>query len=95
MINDFEWDERKADSNLKKHGISFNEAITVFEDPLCLTFDDPIYSNSEERYLTIGYSYQNRLLLVVNTEREGNIRIISARKVTKNERKIYEQNNQF
>lgn len=95
MVNDFEWDERKADSNLKKHGISFNEAMTVFEDTLSLTFDDPIHSNSEERYLTIGYSCQNRLLLVVNTERRDNIRIISARKATKNERKIYEQNNEF
>ena len=64
--------------------------MTVFENPLSLTFDDPIHSNSEERYLTIGYSCQNRLLLVVN-----NVRIISARKATKNERKIYEQNNEF
>ncbi len=95
MVSNFEWDERKADNNLKKHGISFNEAMTVFEDPLCLTFDDPIHSNSEQRYLTIGYSCQNRLLLVINTERERNIRVISARKVTKNERKIYEQNNEF
>ncbi len=69
--------------------------MTVFDDLLSLTLDDPIHSESEERYLTIGYSCQNRLLLVVNTERQGNMRIISARKVTKNERKIYEQNNQF
>lgn len=95
MTNIFEWDEKKAKSNLKKHGVSFNEAKTVFEDPFSLTLEDPIHSELEERYLTIGYSCQNRLLLVVNTERQGNIRIISTRKVTKNERKIYEENNEF
>jgi uncharacterized protein len=62
---------------------------------LSLTLEDPIHSELEERYLTIGYSCQNRLLLVVNTERQGNIRIISTRKVTKNERKIYEENNEL
>lgn len=95
MTANFEWDEEKASLNLKKHGISFNEAITVFEDPYSITLDDPIHSQLEARFLIIGYSRYNRLLLVVHTEREKNIRIISARRVTNGERKLYEQDNFF
>ncbi len=90
MTTNFEWDEEKAQVNLTKHGISFNEARTVFEDFSSITLNDPTHSISEFRFLTIGYSSQNRLLLVVHTEREQAIRIISARKVTNGERKLYE-----
>jgi hypothetical protein len=94
MTTNFEWDKDKAKINLRKHDISFNEAKTVFEDPYSLTLDDPTHSILEDRFLTIGYSSQNRLLLVVHTERQGHIRIISARRVTKHERRIYEQSNE-
>ena len=86
-----EWDEEKAQSNLIKHGISFEEAATVFDDPVAVTFSDQEHSEMEARYVTIGYSTQPRLLLVINTERDDNIRIISARKATTAERKSYEQ----
>ncbi len=86
-----EWDEAKAQSNLIKHGVSFEEADTAFDDPLALTFNDQQHSESEARYVTIGYSAQLRLLLVINTARDDNIRIISARKATTAERKLYEQ----
>ena len=86
-----EWDEEKAQSNLMKHGISFEEAATVFEDPVAVTFEDHEHSTNEERLVTIGYSAQLRVLLVVNTDREDRIRIISARKATAVERKLYEQ----
>lgn len=90
----FEWDVRKARTNLKKHQVSFEEAKTVFNDPLLLTYPDDLHSETEERYLSIGYSHQRRLLLVVHTEQEiGNgvlIRIISSRKATILERKTYE-----
>lgn len=86
-----EWDEVKAQSNLAKHGVSFEEASTVFDDPLALTFNDHQHSDSEARYVTIGYSAQLRLLLVINTARDDNIRLISARKATSAERKLYEQ----
>ena len=86
-----EWDEEKAQINLIKHGVSFEEATTVFEDPIAVTFSDQDHSETEERFVTIGYSAQLRVLLVINTEREDNIRIISARKATPSERKLYEQ----
>ncbi|WP_347273021.1 BrnT family toxin [Candidatus Kuenenia sp.] len=86
----FEWDTDKFESNLKKHGISFHEASTVFGDPLAITFNDPDHSIREHRYLTFGCSITGRLLVVVHTERQGNTRIISARRATKKERKIYE-----
>jgi uncharacterized protein len=86
----FEWDPRKSDINLKKHGISFHEASTVFGDPLSITFDDPDHSIGEHRFLTFGYSRTNQLLAVVHTERHKKTRIISARRATKQERKIYE-----
>ena len=87
MTTNFEWDKDKAKINLRKHDISFNEAKTVFEDTYSLTLDDPTHSILEDRFLTIGYSSQNRLLLVVHAERQENIRIISARRVTKHEKK--------
>jgi len=88
----FEWDPQKAKSNLIKHGVSFEEASTAFQDTLSLTIDDPLHSIDEVRVVLIGMSNKNRLLVVVHTERGDNIRIISARKATKEERKNYESN---
>ena len=87
---EFEWDPNKATSNLAKHNVSFHEASTVFGDPLSLTFPDPDHPYSEERYVTIGESTQRQLLIISHTDRGQHIRIISARKVTCQERKIYE-----
>jgi uncharacterized DUF497 family protein len=87
----FEWDENKATKNLSKHGISFAEAKTVFEDPLYIDFYDPDHSVDEERYLIVGGSNQRRLLIVSYTERTNSIRLISARLVTRTEREAYEQ----
>jgi uncharacterized DUF497 family protein len=88
----FEWDPQKAKSNLEKHGVSFEEASTAFHDTLSLTIDDPLHSIDEERLILVGMSQENRILVVVHTERGDNIRIISARKATKEERKSYEGN---
>jgi len=88
----FEWDPQKAKSNLEKHGVSFEEASTAFQDTLSLTIDDPLHSIDEERLILIGMSQKNTVLVVVHTERGDNIRIISARKATKKERKSYESN---
>lgn len=88
---EFEWDKNKSLLNLKKHKINFNEAATIFGDPLAITFDDPDHSMGEHRFITFGLSRLNRLLVVSHTERKGKLRIISARLMTKNERKIYEQ----
>ena len=88
----FEWDPQKAKNNLEKHGVSFEEASTAFEDPLSLTIFDPLHSIDEERMVLIGMSHKNRALVVVHTERGDNIRIISARKATRKERKNYESN---
>ena len=90
----FEWEHQKAKSNLKKHGVSFEEASTAFQDTLSLAIDDPLHSMDEDRVVLIGMSNKNRLLVVVHTERGDNIRIISARKATKEERKNYESNEQ-
>lgn len=87
----FEWDDRKASANLRKHGISFEEATSVFGDALAYTFPDPDHSIREARYLTLGLSHDNRLLFVAHAERARAIRIISARKATRHERIIYEQ----
>jgi uncharacterized protein len=87
----FEWDENKAIKNLLKHGISFEEAKTVFSDPLYVEFYDPDHSEDEERYLIVGESYQGRLLIVSYTERRDFIRLISARVVTRTEREAYEE----
>ena len=86
-----EWDGKKAKGNLIKHGISFIEAISVLDDPLVLTLDDPFHSIGELRFLAVGYSEQNNLLAVIYTERNNDIRVISARPVTRPERKMYEQ----
>jgi len=83
----FEWDPEKAKRNLKKHGVSFEEAVTAFYDPLSATFDDPDHSIGEYRYITIGLSSRDRLLVVAHVERGKILRIISARLATAHERK--------
>lgn len=88
---EFEWDERKAARNEKKHGVSFHEAGSVFGDPMAITFHDPDHSGAEQRFLTFGLSQGNRLLVVVHTDRGRKIRIISARLMTSYERKTYEE----
>lgn len=88
----FEWDPRKARGNLAKHDISFDVASTVFHDSLSITIDDPLHSSDEERFVLIGHSCRNRLLVVVHTERSSRIRIISARLATSRERRNYEEN---
>ena len=87
----FEWDARKAKGNLRKHGITFDEAITVFDDALASIFPDEDHSSAESREILLGYSILNRLLLVCFTERKGRVRIISARKATAPERNDYEK----
>jgi uncharacterized protein len=87
----FEWDEGKAERNLLKHGVTFEEAKTVFEDPLYIDFYDPDHSQDEERYLIVGISSQRRLLIVSYTERENSTRLISAREVTQAEQEAYEE----
>jgi hypothetical protein len=87
---EFEWDSDKASSNIAKHGVPFEEAATVFGDPLSLTVYDPDHSQDEDRYITMGTSVENRLLLVAHTDRDDRIRVISARIATKRERKAYE-----
>jgi len=89
---EFEWDHEKAFSNLKKHDVSFEEGATIFNDPLIITIFDPDHSEAEERYISIGISVHARLLVVVHTEREERIRLISYRKATSAERKTYEKN---
>lgn len=86
----FEWDPDKAASNLKKHRVSFDEAVTVFYDSLAATFDDPNHSVDERRLITIGYSVHGRLLVVCHVERGGGVRLISARCATRRERKRHE-----
>jgi uncharacterized protein len=90
---DFEWDPRKAETNLQKHGVSFTEAGTIFGDELAITVPDPDHSKNEERYITVGWSNRGRLLMVSHTERGDRIRIISARELTKAERIAYEEEN--
>jgi len=87
----FEWDPRKALTNLRKHGIAFQEAATIFGDPMAVTFSDPDHSKAEQRFLTFGMSIQSRLLVVGHADRGSSTRIISARLVTRHERKIYEE----
>jgi uncharacterized DUF497 family protein len=87
----FEWDKNKAKSNQAKHGIDFAEAATVFGDPLSLTIPDPEHSQAEDRFIIIGTSHRRKLLVVVHTERGDNIRIISARRASRKERKSYEE----
>jgi len=87
----FEWDRDKARRNLSKHKLSFDEAVTVFYDPLAATFDDPQHSSDERRFITVGYSSVGHLLVISHTERGKAIRIISARHATAHERKRHEQ----
>jgi uncharacterized protein len=87
----FEWDENKATLNFSKHGISFEEARTVFDDPLYVDFYDPDHSDREDRYIIVGESQQGHLLIVSYTEKGDIIRLISARKVTRMEREVYEE----
>ena len=88
----FEWDEDKAASNRKKHRVSFEEASTVFADPLAAIFEDEVHSEEEQREIIVGHSAENQLLLVCFTERAAAIRIISVRRATKKERRDYEEN---
>ncbi len=88
---EFEWDTQKAKSNLSKHDISFEEAKSVFEDPLYVDFYDPDHSEAEHRYIIIGESSKHRILLVSYTERGDKIRLISARQATKQEIKAYQE----
>jgi hypothetical protein len=87
----FEWDANKARANLAKHAVSFQEATTVFGDPVSVTIPDPAHSQAEKRSIILGKSHQGRILVVVHTERGDNIRIISARPASRRERKQYEQ----
>ncbi|MCH8923248.1 MAG: BrnT family toxin [Planctomycetes bacterium] len=87
---EFEWDPEKAESNLRKHGVSFHEAATAFGDSLSITFYDPDHSGDEDRYITIGMSSDSRLMIVSHTDRGDNIRVISARTASRRERKTYE-----
>lgn len=87
----FEWDRRKATSNLKKHGVSFVEAATAFADPLSLTIADPDHSEDQERFLLLGVSHRAHLIVVAHTESGERIRIISARRASALERKSYEE----
>jgi uncharacterized DUF497 family protein len=88
---EFEWDPRKDAANQRKHVVGFREATTVFGDPLATTFPDRDHSISEQRFLTIGLSVNDRLLVVVHSERRESIRIISARPATARERNFYEE----
>ncbi len=92
MSLQFEWDEDKGASNAAKHNVAFEEASTVFSDPLATIFDDEAHSSEEIREIIVGHSAADRLLLVAFTEREGFIRIISARQATRQERRDYERN---
>ncbi len=89
----FEWHSLKAEENIRKHNISFEEASTIFGDILSYTIVDPDHSLGEERFITIGQSVTGKILIVSHTERENRIRIISARLATKKERKFYERYN--
>jgi uncharacterized DUF497 family protein len=85
----FEWDEIKAEDNRKKHKVSFDEAAAIFHDPFSITMPDPDHSVEEKRYIDIGCSSDGRLLMVVYTERGNDIRIISCRRATTAEKKVY------
>jgi len=87
----FEWDPKKAERNRKKHGVSFEEAVTVFADPLSLNMSDPDHSESEQRFIVMGQSDRYRLLVVCYVEIKEKTRIISARQATSSERRNYEK----
>ncbi len=86
----FEWHRAKAEENLRKHHVSFDEAVTVFYDPLSATFDDEAHSAQEARFITVGYSARGRLLVVAHAARGASVRIISVRRATARERKRHE-----
>jgi uncharacterized DUF497 family protein len=88
---EFEWDPKKANSNTRRHGTAFEEAATIFGDPLAITFNDPDHYEDEERYITFGLSDQKRLLMVSHTDRGKKTRIISARLMSRKEQRIYEE----
>jgi uncharacterized DUF497 family protein len=87
---EFEWDDSKAEANLRKHGVSFDEAASVLGDPLAITFFDPAHSDDKDRFLTIGMSKEGRVVILSHTDRDDRIRIISAREATRGERRGYE-----
>jgi uncharacterized DUF497 family protein len=87
----YEWDPDKAQSNSKKHGVSFTEAATVFADALSMTYYDPDHSEEEDRFITVGLARSGELLVVGHTDREGRIRIFTARRATRRERMFYEE----
>lgn len=87
----FEWHAAKAKANIKKHNVSFDEAKTIFGDPFLLTFPDEEHSESEVRFINIGRTPKGKVLVVIHTEREGSIRIISSRTATASERNSYEE----
>ena len=87
----FEWDPEKDQQNQAKHGVSFDEASSVFGDPFALTIDDPDHSSEEKRFLTTGYSNRQRLIIVAHTDRDERVRLINAREVTAAERRTYEE----
>lgn len=88
---EFEWDEKKAAANLARHGVSFDEAKSVFDDPVYVDFYDPDHSYAEHRYIIVGESQRGRLLIVSYTERGDLLRLVSAREVTRGEREAYEE----
>jgi uncharacterized DUF497 family protein len=87
----FEWDPEKARRNLQKHGVSFVEAVGAFMDPLSVTVPDPDHSYDDERFILLGLSQRSRLLVVVHTEDDDTVRLISAREANRHERRQYEQ----
>ncbi len=91
MITTFEWDEDKSKLNVRKHGSSFEEGKTVFNDPFAITIGNPDHSDDESRYIDIGLSSKGKLLVVWYTDRNENIRLIGCRKATRSERKAYEE----
>ena len=90
-VVEFEWDPRKAGENLRKHGVEFVEATTVFEDPLSVTVRDPDHSEMDDRMIIVGYSNRFRPLIISHIDRGGRVRIISARQLTSAERQDYEE----
>jgi len=90
MSLSFEWDAQKASANERKHGVSFEEAATAFGDPLSVTIPDPDHSEDEDRFILLGSTYRGRMVVVVHTDRGDSIRIISARRATRTERRQYE-----
>ena len=87
----FDWDQRKANSNLRKHGVSFHEGASVLADPLSITYHDPDHSLTEHRFITVGLSRGGWVLMVAHTDRGDTVRIISARRTTRQERRHYEE----